>query len=205
LENVALATAGNLSFLTEVMVNGVCRERIGNSLYGQYGQQFISADGAAFMIVALTGRHFRDLTEVTGTSNAVAALSESLGVDFTDEGQRYQHRDALTGLFTVWFSAHTAEEISAALGSTSILWERYRDFAEAAASAKVTDNPLFTELDQPRIGTYLAPGLPLQIDGAYPAAQPSPALGDDTAAVLGERLGLSSDEISQLTESGTVA
>ncbi|MDH6245095.1 CoA transferase [Mycobacterium sp. OTB74] len=205
LENVALATAGNLSFLTEVMVNGVCRERIGNSLYGQYGQQFISADGAAFMIVALTGRHFRDLTEVTGTSNAVAALSESLGVDFTDEGQRYHHRDALTGLFTVWFSAHTAEEISAALGSTSILWERYRNFAEAAASPKVTDNPLFTELDQPRIGTYLAPGLPLQIDGAYPAAQPSPALGDDTAAVLGERLGLSPDEISKLTESGTVA
>ncbi|MGZ6778105.1 MAG: CoA transferase, partial [Mycobacterium sp.] len=30
LENVALATAGNLSFLTEVMVNGTSRERIGN-------------------------------------------------------------------------------------------------------------------------------------------------------------------------------
>ncbi|WP_238997243.1 CoA transferase, partial [Mycolicibacterium sp. CBMA 361] len=48
LENVALATAGNLSFLTEVMVNGVSRERIGNSIFGQYGQQFVSADGAAF-------------------------------------------------------------------------------------------------------------------------------------------------------------
>ena len=38
LENVALATAGNLSFLTEVMVNGTTRDRIGNSIYGQYGQ-----------------------------------------------------------------------------------------------------------------------------------------------------------------------
>lgn len=204
LENVALATAGNLSFLTEVMVNGVCRERIGNSLFGQYGQQFVSADGAAFMIVALTGRHFKDLAEVTGSTKAVAALAESLGADFTDEGTRYHHRDALTGLFTVWFSSHTADEISAALGGTSILWERYRNFAEAAASAKVTDNPLFTELDQPRIGTYLAPGLPMQIDGQYPAAQPSPALGDDTAAVLAE-LGLSAGEIETLTESGTVA
>ena len=35
---MALATAGNLSFLTEVMVNGVGRERIGNSIFGQYGQ-----------------------------------------------------------------------------------------------------------------------------------------------------------------------
>jgi 2-methylfumaryl-CoA isomerase len=43
LENVALATAGNLSFLTEVMVNGVARQRIGNSLYGTYGQHFTTA------------------------------------------------------------------------------------------------------------------------------------------------------------------
>ena len=54
LENVALATAGNLSFLTEVMVNGTSRERIGNSIYGQYGQEFTSSDGVSFMIVALT-------------------------------------------------------------------------------------------------------------------------------------------------------
>ena len=54
LENVALATAGNLSFLTEVMVNGTSRARIGNSIYGQYGQEFTSSDGVSFMIVALT-------------------------------------------------------------------------------------------------------------------------------------------------------
>ena len=45
LENVALATAGNLSFLTEAMVNGTARERIGNSVYGTYGQDFTSSDG----------------------------------------------------------------------------------------------------------------------------------------------------------------
>ena len=205
LENVALATAGNLSFLTEVMINGTDRPRIGNSIYGQYGQQFTSADGAAFMIVALTGRHFRDLAEVTGNTKAVAALGESLGADFTDEGLRYHHRDALTGLFTPWFSAHTAEEISAALSGTSILWERYRSFADAAAAPSVTDNPLFTTLDQPRIGSYLAPGLPVAIDGSYPPAVPSPALGDHTAQVLADTLGLEADEVARLTEAGTVA
>ena len=112
LENVALATAGNLSFLTEVMVNGTARERIGNSIYGQYGQDFTSSDGVSFMIVALTRRHFRDLTELTGTTKAVAALAQTLGADFNDEGERYRHRDALTGLFTEWFSAHTAAEIT---------------------------------------------------------------------------------------------
>ncbi len=50
------------------MVNGTSRERIGNSIYGQYGQEFTSSDGVSFMIVALTNRHFRDLTELTGTA-----------------------------------------------------------------------------------------------------------------------------------------
>ncbi|MDT5214975.1 MAG: 2-methylfumaryl-CoA isomerase [Mycobacterium sp.] len=205
LENVALATAGNLSFLTEVMINHTPRERIGNSIFGQYGQQFASGDGASFMIVALTGRHFRDLTELTGTTKAIAALGTALGADFTDEGDRYRHRDALTGLFTVWFTDRTADEVVAALSATSILWERYRTFADVVTDDKVTSNPLFTELDQPRIGSYLAPGLPLSIGGVYPPAVAAPALGDHTATVLRDRLGLTADEIDRLVASGTVA
>jgi 2-methylfumaryl-CoA isomerase len=205
LENVALATAGNLSFLTEVMINGTPRERIGNSIFGQYGQQFASGDGVSFMVVALTGRHFRDLTEVTGTTKAVAALGTALGADFTDEGDRYRHRDALTGLFTGWFTDRTADEVAAALSATSILWERYRTFADVVTEDKVTANPLFTKLDQPGVGRYLAPGLPLSIGGTYPPAVAAPALGDHTAAVLSDRLGLTADEIDRLVASGTVA
>ncbi|UUO00690.1 CoA transferase [Mycolicibacterium novocastrense] len=205
LENVALATAGNLGFFTEVMVNGTARERIGNSVYGQYGQDFVSSDGVSFMVVALTGRHFRDLTELTGTTKAVAALAETLGADLSDEGQRFVHRDALSGLFAEWFTAHTADEISTALSATSVLWERYRTFAEAVTENKVTDNPLFTSLEQPRIGTYLAPGLPISIGGQYSPAVTSPALGDDTVAVLGEWLGLTAEQVDGLVASGAVA
>jgi 2-methylfumaryl-CoA isomerase len=205
LDDVALATAGNLSFLTEAMVNGAERPRIGNSLYGTYGQNFVSSDGVAFMVVALTGRHFRDLADVTGTSKAVAALADALGADFSDEGQRYRHREALTGLFTVWFTDHTAAEITAALARTSVLWERYRSFAETAADERVTDNPLFTPLAQPRIGEYLAPGLPMAIDGAYPPAVAAPALGDDTAAVLADWLHIDAAEVGRLVEFGVVA
>jgi 2-methylfumaryl-CoA isomerase len=157
------------------------------------------------MIVALTNRHFRDLTELTGTTKAVAALADTLDADFADEGERFVHRDALSGLFSEWFSQHSAEQVTAALSATSVLWERYRTFAETAVDDRVTANPLFTPLDQPRIGRYLAAGLPLEIDGAYPAAVAAPALGDDTAAVLGEWLAMTPDDIARLTESGTVA
>ena len=204
LENVALATAGNLSFLTEVMVNGTTRDRIGNSIYGQYGQAFTSSDGVSFMVVALTRRHFRDLTELTETTNAVAALGETLDADFTDEGDRYLHRDALSGLFAEWFSTHPASEVTDALSASSVLWERYRTFAEVVRDERVTANPLFTRLDQPRVGEYLAPGLPFAINGDYTHAVAAPALGDDTAAVLSEWLGLAKGDVDALSEAGTV-
>jgi 2-methylfumaryl-CoA isomerase len=205
LEDIALATAGNLSFLTEAQVNGARRERLGNSIYGQYGQDFTSRDGSSFMVVALTARHFRDLVDVTGTGKAVSALAEALGADFADEGDRYRHRDVLSGLFAVWFREHTAAEISAALSSTTVLFERYRDFLEVAADDQLRANPLFGKLNQQGVGEYLAAGLPISFDGTHPSATPAPSLGADTAGVLAEHLGLAADDIARLTAAATIA
>jgi 2-methylfumaryl-CoA isomerase len=205
LEDVALATAGNLGLLTEPQVNGTQRQRLGNSIYGQYGQDFISADGVRFMVVTLTGRHFRDLVKVTGTGAAVSALADALGVDFAVEGDRYRYRDALSGLFTTWFADHTGEDIAAALSDTTVLHERYRTFAEVAEDQRVTANPLFSRLHQPGVGDYLAPGLPAAFDGDHAAATAAPALGQDTAAVLTECLGLTTADIARLTDAETIA
>lgn len=189
LDDVALATAANLGFLTEVMVNGTQRPRLGNAIFGQYGRDFISGDGVSFMVVALTPRHFRDLTELTGTTGAVAELADSLGVDFADEGARYEHREALNALFAPWFSAHTAEQVSAALAAGAVLWERYRSFAEVVESPRVQDNPLFTSIQQPRIGQYPAPSLPMSVDGIHTAPAAAPALGQDNDSLPLEWLG----------------
>jgi len=189
LDDVALATAANLGFLTEVMVNGTQRPRLGNAIFGQYGRDFISGDGVSFMVVALTQRHFRDLTELTGTTGAVAELADSLGVDFADEGARYEHREVLNALFAPWFSAHTAAQVSAALAAGAVLWERYRSFAEVVESTRVQDNPLFTPIQQPRIGQYLAPSLPMSVDGIHTSPAAAPALGQDNDSLPLEWLG----------------
>jgi 2-methylfumaryl-CoA isomerase len=205
LEDVALATAGNLGLLTEPQVNGTQRERLGNAIYGQYGQDFTSRDGAAFMVVTLTRRHFRDLVEVTGTGDAVTALAEALGVDFGSEGDRYRYRDVLSGLFATWFGDHTADEITAALSGTTVLFERYRTFSDVAAGPKVRANPLFSKLHQPGVGEYFAPGMPAAFDGTHAAGAPAPTLGGETADVLVERLGLTTADIARLTSAGTIA
>jgi 2-methylfumaryl-CoA isomerase len=205
LEDVALATAGNLGLLTEPQVSGTQRQRLGNAIYGQYGQDFTSRDGVAFMVVTLTKRHFRDLVEVTGTSAAVSALAEALGVDFATEGDRYRYRDVLSGLFATWFADHTAEQITVALSDSTVLFERYRTFAEVAEGPKVTANPLFSRLQQPGVGDYFAPGMPAAFDGTHPASAPAPALGQDTAHLLTQHLGLTTADIERLTSAKTIA
>jgi 2-methylfumaryl-CoA isomerase len=205
LEDVALATAGNLGLLTEPQVNGTQRERLGNAIYGQYGQDFTSRDGVAFMVVLLTGRHFRDLVDVTGAGTAMAALAEALGVDFNTEGDRYRYRDVLSGLLATWFADRTAAEITAALSDTTVLFERYRTFAEVVEDPKVTANPVFSRLQQPGVGDYRAPALPIAFDGIHPTSGPAPALGQDTADVLVEGLGLTRADIERLTTAKTIA
>ncbi|MBV8967093.1 MAG: CoA transferase [Mycobacteriaceae bacterium] len=205
LEDVALATAGTLGLLTEPQVNGTQRPRLGNAIYGQYGQDFTSRDGVSFMVVALTGRHFRDLVGVTGTATAVSAVADALKADFGSEGDRYRYRDVLSGLFATWFAEHSATEINDALSATTVLFEQYRTFAEVAGGDRVMRNPLFTAIDQPAVGEYFAPGLPASFDGRHPAAAPAPALGEDTAGLLSNRLGLSSAQIAELRDAGTIA
>lgn len=205
LEDVALGTASALGFLTEPMINGTRRERIGNGVYGTYGQSFTSGDGVAFMVVTLTDRHFRDLTELTGSTKVVAALAQARGVDFSDEGQRYRHREVLTGLFSGWFAERTADQIETALAATSLLWDRYRSFADLAGDERLRDNAMFTTLHQPLVGDYLAAGLPASIDDAHPPAVAAPVLGADTAQVLADHLGMTTDDIERLRQNGTVA
>ena len=69
-----------------------------------------------------------------------------------------------------------------------MLWERYQSFTEVANSPRVTANPLFAPLEQDRIGRYLAPGLPMSVDGTHIPAVPAPKLGDDNLTVPAEWL-----------------
>jgi 2-methylfumaryl-CoA isomerase len=138
------------------------------------------------MIVTLTARHYADLARVTGQGEALAAVERALGADFATDAGRYQHREVIAALLAPWFAGHTTAEVTEALTGTSVLWERYRTFAELAADPATLANPLVSLIDQPGIGQILATGIPLAQPGTPQAPVPAPALGADTDAVLRE-------------------
>jgi 2-methylfumaryl-CoA isomerase len=183
LADVALAVTGHLGFLAEGRF-GAGRPRIGNHLYGGFARDFRTGSGDFVMIVTLTARHYADLARVTGRTEALAVVEKALGADFTRDSDRYAHREVIAALLAPWFAQHTTGEVAEALGGTSVLWERYRTFAELAAAPETLANPLVAIVDQPGIGQILATGTPLAQEGAPQAPAPAPLLGADTDAVL---------------------
>jgi len=199
LSDVALATAGNLGYLAEAQF-GEPRRRIGNDLFGDFGRDFATGDGRRVLVVTLTARHWRDLLVATGLGEVAEALERALGADFTKAADRYAYREALCGVLAPWFAARTCDQIAKAFEGTSVLWSRYRDFAELAADdgAALRAEPLMGELDQPGIGRHLAPGSPLVFDGVQRPPGPAPLLGQHTDEVLGEVLSLPEDALADL-------
>lgn len=208
LADIALAMAGHLGFLAEAQVGGVEREKIGNHLYGSFARDFATRDDRSVMVVALTPRHWKDLVAVTGRAGAVAALEESLGVDFSVEGDRFRYREVLAALLSPWFEERSLDDVRDRLNETSVLWSPYRRFTDMVGEGldELRANPMMDEIDQPGIGRHLAPRSPLAFAGlsGQPAA-PAPQLGEHTGAVLHDLLGLSTSDLHDLRARAVVA
>ena len=204
LKDVGAAMLGHLGIIAEVTVNGVDRGRHGNALYGAYAQDFLCADGRRVIVVGLTDRQWRGLVTVTGIGPAL----EAAGIVHKGEGDRWHARAGITGLLRPWFAARPYAEVARLFDAAGLTWAPYRSFAGAVAEDPdlSEENPMFTRLDQPGIGSYLAPGSPVR-SSLHPGApaRPAPRLGADTEAVLADVLGLGSGQIGALVDQGIVA
>jgi 2-methylfumaryl-CoA isomerase len=208
LSDVMLATVGNLGYIGDVLINGTARPAIGNDLYGSFGRDFATADGRRVMIIALTRRQWRAIGEASGLADRLAMIGPMMDVDLDTEAGRYEARDAIGALLARWCASRSLDEIRRAFAGTGVLWGHFQELLQLVRDDPRCSeaNPLFAAVDQPGIGRYLIPGLPLDF-AAAPRLPPSPApvLGEHTDIVLSEVLGLSSTEIGRLHDERIVA
>jgi 2-methylfumaryl-CoA isomerase len=208
LADVMLATVGALGYIGEVQVNGTSRPRIGNDLYGSFGRDFATADGRRVMLIALTPRQWRALGEATGLAEPLAVIGPRMGVDLDTDAGRYAAREEIAALLAPWCEARSLDEIRESFAGTAVLWGPFQDFRQLVTGDPrcSADNPLFALVEDPAIGRYLMPGLPLEFTaGPRPAPRPAPRLGADTDEILEGLLSLSSGEIARLHDRGIVA
>lgn len=207
LKDIAAAMLGHLGIIGDVAVNGADRPKVGNALYGGYGQDFLCAGGARVMVVGLTERQWQNLLAATGTQDTIAALEGRLGESLLDEGARFRHRAAITPVLAPFFAARRVEDFAKAFDRAGVTWSQFRSFAQAVAQDPdlSADNPMFTDLWQPGLGHFPVPGTPLAFS-AHPRQRPVPApdLGEHTEEILADIAGLPGTEIARLFDAGIV-
>ena len=163
LADVAMAMVGNLGYIGEAQVNHEDHYSFGNYLYGAFGRDFLTKEGRRIMIVALTLRQWRSLVEATGLGEAFETLERMLDVDLEKEGDRFVAREVIGATLKPWTTARTLDEIREVFDAHGVCWGPYQTFMELVDGDPrcSTDNPMFDEVEQPGIGSYLMAGSPL--------------------------------------------
>ncbi len=207
LADSALSVLSHLGYIAEVQINDHDRPRTGNHVFGTFGCDFATADDRRIMITAFTTRHWHALVAATGMTARFEALAVAHGCDLDREEQRYAHRSAIEAILAPWFAARSLAEAGAALDAAAACWGPYQSFRQLVEEDPdvSTANPMFNEIDQPGVGRHLAAGSFVEFDAfdRLPAA-PAPVLGQDTASVLSETLGLDGGDIAELQAAGII-
>ncbi len=208
LSDVAMAMVGNLGKIAEAQVLKRERKKEGNYLYGAFGRDFLTSDGRRIMIVALTLQQWRNLVEATGLHDAFTTIEAVMDLDLDREGDRFIAREVIGALLKPWTIRRTLDEIRDVFDRHGVCWGPYQTFLQLVEQDPrcSTANPMFEEVEQPGIGTYLMAGSPLDFSelGRLPVRR-APMLGAHTDEVLADVLSLSDAEIGRLHDDGVVA
>ena len=208
LSDVAFAMVGNLGRIAEAQLGGQDQHKDGNYLYGAFGHDFETRDGRRVMVVALTGRQWNALVEAVGIEQACRDIQHATGYDLNTESGRFQARDLVAALLRPWFASRDLATIRKEFAGTNVSWGPYQTFRQLVNEDPrcSTTNPMFAQVEQPGVGTYLMPGSPLDFSGVPRiSVRRAPVLGENTDEVLADVLGLGSREIARLHDEGVVA
>ena len=208
LSDVAFAMVGHLGRVAEAQLGGQDSTRDGNYLYGAFGHDFEIRCGRRVMIVALTGRQWAALLDVTGKHDAMQKIAQATDADLDTESGRYAARDLIAAVLRPWFAERDLDQVRAAFTGTGVSWGPYQTFRQLVTEDPrcSTDNPMWQTVEHPGVGRYLMPGTPLDFS-ALPRSTPrrAPLLGEHTGQVLAELLRLTDAEIGRLERDGVVA
>jgi formyl-CoA transferase/CoA:oxalate CoA-transferase len=131
----------------------------------------------------------------------------SLAADerFATNAQRVVHYDALRAVLAPRFAARPAAEWLEALEAAGVPCGRVRTVGEALDGPQIAARGLIVERDHQRAGRGRYVASPIHLSDADRASPlPPPLLGQHTAEVLLERLGMTAAEVDALRADGVV-
>lgn len=187
--------------LPEFGYSGVVRERKGNALPGSApSNSYLTADGR-FITIGANG-------ESIFVRFAAAIGMPDLPKDprFRDNQARRANSAALDEIVTGWTTQHSVEAIWELLNKAEVPAAPVYSIADIARDPQFLAREMILETDGPgSISKLLMPGLvPRYTEAPSSVRWHGPRVGEHTAAVLGSELGLSAEELAELSASGVI-
>ena len=142
--------------------------------------------------------HWRRLLKVIGREDLI-------GDARYDTGEARSERAAeVDELIATWTRQHTKEQAMKTIGEAGVPAGAVFDTVELMQDPSLAERGIMQTIEHPTTGTVKMPAWPVRFDGKPPRVKPSPLLGQHSAEVLGEWLGIDAAEVEALRVEGIV-
>jgi len=151
---------------------------------------------------------WKNLLNATDLHQTFRDFSDKQNINLENEHARYYWRKEITKILQPWFLARKLKEIEKKLTQHEVCWEKFQTFKQMITEDPrfSENNAMFSNLNQPGVGSYLAPGSPLDFSAQERLpVHPAPILGQHTNEILNDVLGLPDHTIAKLHDDCIVA
>ena len=195
--DVQVATLANQSM--NYLASGKVPERYGNAHANIVPYQVFRAADRDFIIAC-------------GNDSQFVALCHSIGLPHLPEDPRFRrnadrvaHRAEIVELLSAHFLGRTADEWVASIHASKVPVGAINNIAQSLEEPQVIARGLMVKIPHPRNPEFAMVGSPIKMSGTpVEYVRPAPMLGQHTDDILGQRLGLSAEQLAQLKVRGIV-
>ncbi len=195
--DVQVATLANQSM--NYLASGKVPERYGNAHANIVPYQVFRAADRDFIIAC-------------GNDSQFVALCHSIGLPHLPDDPRFRrnadrvaHRAEIVELLSAHFLGRTADEWVASIHASKVPVGAINNIAQSLEEPQVIARGLMVKIPHPRNPEFAMVGSPIKMSGTpVEYVRPAPMLGQHTDEVLGERLGLSAEQLGQLKAGGVI-
>ncbi len=142
--------------------------------------------------------HWRRLLGVIGRPELVGDAR------YDSPAARSERADEVNGMIADWTRQHTKHEAMKIIGAAGIPAGAVLDTMELTSDPTFEARGIFQTIQHPTVGEFRMPTWPVRFSGKPPTVTPAPLLGEHTATVLQDWLGLDATTTAGLKQSGAI-